>query len=47
MYQRLILHGKLKKVALMAVVNKLIKQIWIVVKNNVFFDNNFQNKLVF
>ena len=47
LYQRLLMSGKAKKVALLAVVNKLIKQIFAVAKNNVLFDDNFQNKLVF
>ena len=40
-YQRLRANGKAHKVAMMAVVHKLIKQVFAVVKNNTPFDNNF------
>lgn len=47
LYSRLIAKGKKPKVARMAVVNKLIKQVWAIVSKNENFDNNYQNKFVF
>ena len=41
LYQRLIAKGKAHKVAMVAVINKLIKQAFAIVKNNVAFDNNY------
>lgn len=38
-YIRLRANGKAHKVALMAVVHKLLKQVFAVVKNDVLFDN--------
>jgi transposase len=43
LYERLIAKGKAKKMALMAVVNKLIHQIFGVVKNNTKFENSYQH----
>ena len=45
LYQRLIAKGKAKKVALMAVVNKLIHQVFACVSKNVLFDNNYKISL--
>jgi transposase len=42
LYDRLRAKGKPHKVAMMAVVYKLVKQVFAVVKNNKAFDNNFQ-----
>ena len=47
LYQRLIAKGKAKKVALMAVVNKLIHQVFACVSRNEYFDNNFNISLAF
>lgn len=44
LYQRLIAKGKAKKVALMAVVNKLIRQVFACVTKNELFQNNYQVK---
>lgn len=41
LYERLIAAGKQKKVALIAVANKLIKQIFAVVKSRTLFDNSY------
>jgi hypothetical protein len=41
LYQRLLANGKKKKVALIAVVNKLIKQIFSIIKNKTYYDQNF------
>ena len=41
MYQRLLAKGKPKKVALIAVANKLIRQVYAVVKNETPFENNY------
>jgi len=46
LYERLIARGKKKKTALIAVANKLIKQIFVVVKSNSLFINNYNIKLV-
>jgi transposase len=40
LYQRLRAKGKPHKVAMVAVINKLIKQVFAVVKNDTIFDNN-------
>lgn len=42
LYERLIAKGKAKKVALMAVVNKLIRQVFACVSKNEFFINNYK-----
>lgn len=42
LYERLIAKGKAKKVALLAVVNKLIRQVFACVTKNEIFDNNYQ-----
>jgi len=39
LYNRLVEAGKSKKLALIAVANKLIKQAFAVIKNNTIFDN--------
>lgn len=44
LYERLRAKGKPKKVALIAVANKLIKQVFAVVKNQTLFDNHYQEK---
>jgi len=44
LYQRLIAKGKPKKVALLAVVNKLLRQVFACVSKNVLFENNYQIK---
>jgi transposase len=41
LYERLIAKGKAKKVALIAVVNKLIHQVFACVSKNEFFNNNY------
>jgi transposase len=40
-YERLRTKGKAHKLAMMAVVHKLVKQVFAVVKSNTLFDNNF------
>lgn len=45
LYERLIDVGKPKKVALIAVANKLVKQVFAVVKHQSFFDNDLYLKL--
>jgi len=44
LYQRLMAKGKPKKVALIAVANKLVRQIFAVVKNKTPFENNYLEK---
>lgn len=44
LYDRLVQRGKAKKVALIAVANKLVKQVFAVVKSQTLFDNNYQKK---
>lgn len=41
-YERLRSKGKCHKVAMIAVINKLIRQVFAVVKSNTVFDNNFE-----
>lgn len=41
LYERLLANGKKKKVALIAVVNKLIKQIFSIIKNETVYEQNF------
>lgn len=47
LYERLIAKGKAKKVALLAVANKLIKQVFACVKNNELFCNNYKKSFGF
>ena len=44
LYERLRARGKAKKVALIAVANKLVKQVFAVVKSQTLFDNHYQEK---
>lgn len=44
LYERLRAKGKAKKVALIAVANKLVKQVFAVVKSQTLFDNHYQKK---
>lgn len=44
LYERLLAKGKMKKVALIAVANKLIKQIFSIIKNKIFYEQNFLSK---
>ena len=44
LYERLLQAGKSKKLALIAVANKLLKQVYAIIKNNVPYDNNFFEK---
>ena len=47
LYERLREKGKPVKVAMIAVVNKLLKQIFAIVKNNCFYDENFSKNICF
>lgn len=44
LFERLVAKGKPFKVAMLAIVNKLIRQIYAVISKNVTFDNNYQIK---
>lgn len=44
LYERLIARGKARKVALIAVANKLVKQVFAVVKSQTLFDDDYQGK---
>lgn len=44
LYERLLAKGKMKKVALIAVANKLIKQIFSIIKNQTVYEQNFLSK---
>jgi transposase len=44
LFDRLIANGKNKKLAIIAVCNKLLKQVFAVVKSGVLFDKNYFNK---
>ena len=46
LYNRLLANGKRKKTALIAVANKLVKQLFVIVKSNSIFINNYNLKLV-
>jgi len=46
LYERLVAKGKHKKVALMAVCNKLLKQAFAIVKSGVAYQANFAQKTV-
>ena len=45
LYQRLVAKGKSKKLALIAVCNKLLKQAFAIVKSGLPYDENFVSKL--
>jgi len=45
LYERLVAKGKNKKLALIAVCNKLLKQVYGVVKSDTIFDNNYLQKI--
>jgi transposase len=45
LYERLVAKGKNKKLAIIAVCNKLLKQVFGVVKNGTVFDNNYLQKI--
>ena len=47
LYERLRERGKPVKVAMIAVANKLLKQIFAIVKNNCFYDENFSKNICF
>ena len=46
LYERLVAKGKSKKLALIAVCNKLIKQAYGVVKNDLVYDENYRKRKV-
>ena len=46
LYDRIVAKGKSKKLALIAVCNKLLKQAFAVVKNSLPYDENYKSKLV-
>jgi len=46
LYDRLVAKGKAKKVALLAVANKLIHQIFGIISKNEFFNNNFNSEKI-
>ena len=46
LYDRLVAKGKSKKLALIAVVNKLLKQAFAIAKSGLHYDENFVSKLV-
>lgn len=45
LYERLVAKGKSKKLALIAVANKLIKQVFGLINNDLIYDENFVSKL--
>jgi hypothetical protein len=47
LYERLIQKGKSKKLALIAVVGKLIKQAFAIATQNIFYDPNYQKNICF
>ena len=44
-FDRMVAKGKNKKLALIAVCNKLLKQVFAVVKSGVLFDKNYLQKI--
>lgn len=46
LYDRIVAKGKSKKLALIAVCNKLLKQAFSIVKNGIPYDNNYRSALV-
>ena len=47
LYERLVQKGKPKKLALIAVANKLIKQAFAIATQNVVYDPNYQKNICF
>ncbi len=45
LYERIVAKGKIKKIALIAVYNKLIKQAFAIAKSGLCYDENFVSKL--
>lgn len=45
LYERIVAKGKSKKLALIAVCNKLLKQAFAIVKNGMPYDENFVSRL--
>ncbi len=45
-YERLVAKGKSKKLALIAVCNKLLKQAFAIAKSGLTYDNNYRSTLV-
>ncbi len=45
LYERMVAKGKNKKLALIAVCNKLLKQVFAVVNNQTLFDNNYSKNI--
>ena len=45
LFDRLVAKGKNKKLAVIAVANKLLKQVFGVVKNECLFDRNYYGKI--
>ncbi|EDM42805.1 hypothetical protein SCB49_14815, partial [unidentified eubacterium SCB49] len=46
LYDRLVAKGKSKKLALIAVCNKLLKQAFAIAKSGLTYDNNYRSTLV-
>ncbi|MCK5539202.1 MAG: transposase, partial [Bacteroidales bacterium] len=46
LFDRIVAKGKSKKLALIAVCNKLLKQAFSIVKNRIPYDDNFRSTLV-
>ena len=45
LYERIIAKGKSKKLALIAVANKLLKQAFAIAKSGLIYDENYKSKL--
>ena len=45
LYERIVAKGKSKKLALIAVCNKLLKQAFAIAKSGLIFDNEYKSKL--
>ena len=45
LFDRLVAKGKIKKLAVIAIANKLLKQVFGIVKNETLFDRNYFKKI--
>ncbi|SDH72003.1 hypothetical protein SAMN04489796_1044 [Winogradskyella thalassocola] len=46
LYERIVAKGKRKKLALIAVCNKLLKQVFAIAKSGLIYDGNYKSILV-
>ncbi len=46
LYERIVAKGKRKKLALIAVCNKLLKQVFAIAKSELIYDGNYKSTIV-